>query len=53
MAIVYCHDCKKVLISDVKGKERAAGLARLHMAATPHIMVFGYTDQEAKKQGLI
>lgn len=52
MAIVYCHQCRK-LLTRAKNKEEACRLATIHMAGTPHILVFGYTDQEAKKQGLI
>ncbi len=52
MAVVYCHQCKKVL-TRAKNKAEACRLATVHMGGTPHILVFGYTDQEAKKQGLI
>lgn len=52
MGIVYGHQCRK-LLTRAKNKEEACRLATIHMAGTPHILVFGYTDQEAKKQGLI
>jgi len=52
MAVVYCHQCKKAL-TRAKNYKEACRLATIHMAATPHIMVFGYTDQKAKKLGLI
>lgn len=50
--ITYCHHCEKVL-AETKTKDEACALARLHMAATTHIMVFGYSKQEAKKRGFI
>lgn len=52
MAICYCHQCKKVL-AKAKNRAEACQLAVLHMGLTPHIMVFGYTNANAKKQGLI
>ncbi len=50
--VCFCHHCKKVLTRR-ESVAKARSDARIHMAATPHIMVFGYSIQEAKKKGLI
>jgi len=50
--ITYCHDCKKVL-ARTGTVEEAQSNAVIHMAATPHILVFGYSEQRAKELGLI
>jgi hypothetical protein len=50
--VTYCHICKKVL-ARTKTKSEACKLATIHMAATPHILVFGYSTQQAKKNGFI
>jgi len=50
--ITYCHNCKKVL-AETKTVKEAQNLAVLHMRMTPHILVFGYSTQKAKKNGFI
>jgi len=50
--VTYCYICKKVL-ARTKTVAEARNLACIHMAATPHIMVFGYSTQQAKARGYI
>jgi len=51
-SVTYCHECKKTLLR-TKNKKTACAAARGHMAATSHILVFGYTLNEACEKGLI
>ena len=48
MAVAKCWDCGWEQKAETK--EDAQRKARLHMALTPHLMVFGYSDEEFKSK---